>query len=63
MQNLFAVSSKDATCILDQMSETNKDEFTFTPLCVASQKGHHELATLLLDKKAAVDYVCKVRSH
>lgn len=37
------------------------DEFGFTPLCIASQKGHHELVNLLIKKGATVDYVCKVR--
>ena len=39
-----------------------QDEFGFTSLCIASQNGHHEVATLLIKKGAVVDYVCKVRS-
>ena len=49
----------DEKCCLNKLSFT-QDEVKATPLCVASQNGHLHIASLLIKKKADVEYVTEV---
>ena len=64
LQCVFCTIQMDiATTLLEYGAETNcESKAGFTPLHLAAQEGHSDMATLLIEHKADVNQKAKVRA-
>ena len=49
-------------CVLPVLTSYEQDELGFTALGTASQEGYVDVAQLLIERGAAIDYQNKVRA-